>query len=303
LNGVLCAQGAFFVHTVLAHLPLFRLRSVTTEAVTRKEGNVRGFRNKALLCILACFIFSADAAAESSASSSVLWKGERLVFKLSWLGIPAGKTVVEASDAGYFQGKKMYGISAVTASNQFIDAFYPVRDAIHSFIFADTLSSHKFIVHQEEGTYRSDKEIIFDYVKCKATFTKNGEVSMYDIPAFVTDSLSAYYYFRTKEVTVGKPVAIDVFDDKQLWQVVVQVLGKERIQTPAGTFNTILTKPLLKFEGVFQRKGDVYIWITDDSRKMPVRMKSKIMIGSINADLIEYSYKAPAKKWPDSSTH
>ena len=252
---------------------------------------MRSFRNKALLCILAFFLFSGDTAAQLSGSSAVLWKGERLVFQLSWYGIPEGKAVVEASDGGYLQGRKMYRISAVTASNQFVDAFFPVRDGIHSVIFADTLSSYKFVVHQEEGTYRSDKEIIFDYAKRKATFTKNGDVSVYDIPAFVTDSLSAYYYFRTKELMVGKTITIDVFDDRQLWQVEVQILRKERIQTPAGAFNTILTKPLLKFEGIFQRKGDVYIWITDDSRKMPVRMKSKILIGSINADLIEYEYK------------
>jgi hypothetical protein len=269
------------------------LRSIT-EAVVPKEVNLRGFRNKALLCMLAFFIFFADAAAEPSASPAVLWNGERLVFEISWFGIPAGKVVVEASDGGYVQGKKMYSISAVTSSNQFVDAFYRVRDGIYSLLFADTLASYKFMVHQEEGTYRSDKEIIFDYAKRKATFTKNGEVSMYDIPAFVSDSLSAYYYFRTKELMVGKPVIIDVFDDKQLWQVEVQILRKERIQTPAGTFDTILTKPILKFEGIFQRKGDVYIWITDDSRKMPVRMKSKIVIGSINADLIEYAHTPSA---------
>ena len=240
-------------------------------------------------------VFSACAAAGLSASSSVLWEGERLVFDLSWYGIPVGRAVVEVSDSGYLQGKKMYGISAVTASNQFIDAFYPVRDKINSIIYAETLASYKYVVHQEEGTYRSDKEIIFDYVKRKATFTKNGEVSMYDIPAFVTDSLSAYYYLRTKELTVGKPITIDVFEDKKLWQVEVQILGKETIETPVGTFETFLTKPLLKFEGIFQRKGDVYIWITDDGRKMPVRMKSKVAIGSINADLIEYAFKPAVK--------
>jgi hypothetical protein len=101
---------------------------------------LRGFRSKALLCVLAFFTFSANAAAEPSASSRVLWNGERLVFRLSWFGIPAGKTVVEASDGGYIQGKKMYAISAVTASNQLIDAFYPVRDGIYSFVFADTLA-------------------------------------------------------------------------------------------------------------------------------------------------------------------
>jgi len=293
-----CCHGARdSLLSAAKYMPILR---IIAETVTRQEVNLRGYRNRALLCLLVFFIFSADAAAESSASPSVLWKGERLVFKISWFGIPAGTAVVEASDAGYLQGKKMYGISAVTASNQFIDAFYPVRDGIYSFVFADTLASYKFMVHQEEGTYRSDKEIVFDYAKRKATYTKNGDVSMHDIPAFVTDSLSAYYYFRTKEMTVGKPITIDVFDDKQLWQVEIQILRKERISTPAGTFNTILIKPLLKFEGIFQRKGDVYIWITDDSRKMPVRMKSKIVIGSIYADLIEYAYERSIKNGSDS---
>ena len=249
-----------------------------------------GFRNRALPCILAFFILSAGAAAESFASPPVLWNGERLVFRLSWLGIPAGKTVMEASDAGYLGGRKLYGISAVTASNEFVDAFYPVRDRIHSLLFADTLAPYKYVVRQEEGTYRSDKEIIFDYAERKATFTKNGEVSICDIPAFVSDSLSAYYYFRTKELAVGKTITFEVFDDKKLWEVHAQVLRKERIETPAGAFNTIVVKPLFKFEGIFRRKGDVYFWLTDDSRKMIVRMKSKVLIGSINADLIEYAH-------------
>ncbi|MBI5756229.1 MAG: DUF3108 domain-containing protein, partial [Nitrospirae bacterium] len=59
---------------------------------------------------------------------------------------------------------------------------------------------------------------------------------------------------------------------------------------PVGVFNTIQIKPILKFEGIFQRKGDVYIWLTDDNRKMPVKMRSKILIGSISADLVEYKY-------------
>ena len=105
-------------------MPTLRIIAV---AGADKEGSVQGFRNKALLCILAFFIFSTDAATESSACSSESWNGERRVFNLYWFRIPVGKAVVEASDSGHLKGKKMYGISAVTESNQFIDAFYPVR--------------------------------------------------------------------------------------------------------------------------------------------------------------------------------
>ena len=69
------------------------------------------------------------------------------------------------------------------------------------------------------------------------------------------------------------------------------MIRKERIVTAAGEFDTVVVNPLLKFEGIFQRKGEVYLWLTDDSRKMPVRMKSKIAIGSIFAELVEYTYK------------
>ncbi len=46
-----------------------------------------------------------------------------------------------------------------------------------------------------------------------------------------------------------------------------------------------MVKPLLKSEGIFMRKGDVYIWLTDDDRKIPVKMKSKVKVGAVNAVL------------------
>ena len=222
---------------------------------------------------------------------NVPWKGERLVFELSWFKLKGGTATMEVAEE-YAQGKKSYHISAITASNSFVDTFYKVRDRVDSFIYADNLSSHRYKVHQEEGSFRRDKEITFDYLKGTATYIKDQKTSVYSIPSSVQDAFSALYYLRTKKITVGKTETLNVFEDKKLWQVEVQVLGKEKIQTPAGVFDTIMVKPILKFEGIFQRKGDVYIWLTDDERKMPVRMRSKIKIGSISADLIEYKYSA-----------
>jgi hypothetical protein len=247
-----------------------------------------GVLKKAMPFFLLVLLVFGDAKAEPvSAIPDLPWKGERLVFELSWFAIKAGTAVMEVSERED-RGRKAYQISAVTASNEYIDIIYKVRDRIDSFVYADNLSSYKYKVHQEEGFFRRDKEIIFDYDKKEATYTKDKKTSVHSIPAFVQDSLSSLYYLRTKELTVGKPVIIDVFDNKKLWQVEVQVLKKERIETAAGVFDTVQIKPILKFEGIFQRKGDVYIWLTDDSRKMPVKMKSKIKIGSISADLIEY---------------
>lgn len=257
----------------------------------QREANAAGRTWRVLFFLLLAAVLSCeDARAESTiALPNVPWKGERLVFELSWFKIKAGTAVMEVSQREN-QGRAAYNISALTSSNDYIDIIYRVRDRIDSFIYADNLSSYRYRVHQEEGSFRRDKEIVFDYDKKLATYTKDKKVSVYEISHFVNDALSSLYYLRTKELTVGKTVTMDVFDDKKLWQVDVQVLGKERVETPVGVFNTVLVKPILKFEGIFQRKGEVYIWLTDDNRKMPVKMRSKITIGSISADLVEYKY-------------
>lgn len=244
---------------------------------------------KALSLLSLFFLFTNSANAEPSAiPQDVPWKAEKLVFELSWAMIKAGTAVMKVSESSDGEGRKAYQISAVTSSNDFIDMFHKVRDRIDSFVYADSLASYRFKVHQEEGRFRSDKEITFDYANGAAIYSVDKETSSYPIPSYVHDALSALYYVRTRELVAGKTVIIDVFDDKKLWQVEVKVLGKEKVKTPAGEFNTILIKPILKFEGIFQRKGDLYIWLTDDNKKMPVRMRSKVVIGSVWADLIEY---------------
>jgi len=243
----------------------------------------------ALTFVLILTLASYSTAEPAAADIDVPWKGERLVFEISWFKLKGGTAVIEVSEGAEVQGRKVHQISAVTNSNQFVDKFHKVRDRVDSFVYTDNLSSFRFKVHQEEGRFRQDKEIYFDYAKGTAAYTVGKETSYYPIPIFLQDALSSLYYLRTRELVIGNSVLIDVFEDKKLWQVEVQVLGKERIVTPAGEFDTVMVKPLLKFEGIFQRKGEVYVWLTDDSRKMPVRMKSKIKIGSVFADLLEYN--------------
>ncbi|HLO24600.1 MAG TPA: DUF3108 domain-containing protein, partial [Geobacteraceae bacterium] len=100
------------------------------------------------------------------------------------------------------------------------------------------------------------------------------------------DPYSSFYYLRTLPLEVGKSVYVSMLDTKQLWNVEVQVLKKERMKTILGEVNTILIKPLIKSEGIFERKGEIFIWLTDDARRIPVKMKTKVAIGSITATLV-----------------
>jgi hypothetical protein len=79
-----------------------------------------------------------------------------------------------------------------------------------------------------------------------------------------------------------------VHESNKNWQLGIVGLNRERVKTGAGEFDTIRVRAQVEFEGVFLDRGDVYIWFTDDARRLPVRMESKIKIGRISANLIEY---------------
>ena len=106
----------------------------------------------------------------------------------------------------------------------------------------------------------------------------------------VFDPLSVLYYVRTMKLETGKSAYVDIFDSKKLWNVEVQVLRREKISTILGEVETIVIKPLMKSEGIFNRKGEVLIWLTDDRKRIPVKMQTKVAVGSITATLVSGTY-------------
>mgnify|MGYP001953722061 CR=1 FL=1 len=47
-------------------------------------------------------------------------------------------------------------------------------------------------------------------------------------------------------------------------------------------------EPVVLGEALFNQKGHLRVWVTDDEVKMPVLMKSKVLVGAIAAVLTEY---------------
>jgi hypothetical protein len=143
-----------------------------------------------------------------------------------------------------------------------------------------------------EGRHRRDREVVFDLGGHSALYIdhRGGEKKNIPLHDNVFDPLSSFYYVRTLKLEVGQPVFVDILDNKKLWNVKVLVLRKEKIRTKLGSFDTIVIKPLMKSEGIFNRKGDILIWLTDDERRLPVMMLTKVAVGSITATLVGGQY-------------
>lgn len=221
---------------------------------------------------------------------------ERLQYDLTWTGIKTGEATLEARQHGqYIQ------LISTAESAKWVSLLYTVEDTVTSTLRRGGQRKsegafigvpHRYRITLQEGKYRRDKEILFDYPAGKITHINHlrKEVQEFPVKGPVFDPLSSFYYLRNLPLVVGKSVSIDLFDNKKIYALEVQVLRKETVKTPAGTFPSLVVKPLMKSEGIFHRKGDILIWLSDDERRIPVQVKTRVVLGSVKAVLVGGKY-------------
>lgn len=243
---------------------------------------------------IAAFLTSAFLLLNLATAGAAFPIPERLEFEIVYSSIPAGHAVQEVTQAG-----DEIRIVTTVKSADWLKLFFPVDDRLESVLITGVPPNQIGLprLYRErirEGWSRFQKDAVFDRQKLEVTttdFIKKSE-TISKITKRTYDTISSFYYFRSIPLQIGTSYFIDIFDGKKLWNTEVQVLRREELTTPLGRFKTVLVKPILKFESIFARTGDMLIWLTDDERRIPVRMQSKIKIGSITATLVGGSY------WP-----
>jgi hypothetical protein len=151
----------------------------------------------------------------------------------------------------------------------------------------ETIAPWRFEQHIREGGYKMDFTAEFDQYK-KTAKTPD---SVYQTPEYVHDILSAFYYVRTldlRSLGVGDEITLFNFYKDKSHELIVRLLGRQELTVEAGTFRTIVVEPLVKEGGLFKSEGRIVVWLTDDDIKMPVRVNTKVVIGSIDTELREY---------------
>lgn len=215
--------------------------------------------------------------------------GEYLKFDVGYGFVTAGTATLEIRDTNTYNGNLCFAFHSETNSNKFFDSFYKVRDTIIAQIDAEGIFAHysKRMLH--EGSYHSEREIIFQPELSRAITRKGADdIDTVAIGAFFHDVISAFYYVRTLALEVGQTIRLNYVGHDSVSVLDVNVLKRETVSVPAGEFKCIVVEPMLTSAGVFKQEGDVKVWLTDDRLKMPVLMKSKVIVGSIHAELTEF---------------
>jgi hypothetical protein len=241
----------------------------------------------------------ADSLAQAKADSMRMFKwrkienkafgvGERLVFDVSYGPITAGEAVMAVPGFETIAERNCYRVEFTVNSLPTFDWIYEVRDRYLTFIDAEAIAPLRFEQHIREGTYKRDFTADFDQVNHVAKTTEGN----YPIPEYVHDIMSAFYYARMLDystIKVGEGIKLFNFYKDRSHELTVKFLGRQELEVGAGTFNTIVVEPLVKEGGLFKAEGRIVIWLTDDERKIPIRVNTKVVIGSIDTELREYS--------------
>ena len=216
--------------------------------------------------------------------------GEKLTFQLSWTIIPAGESILEVLPMETIDGIKAYHFLLTATSNAFVDIFYKVRDRIDAYVTADVTHSILYKKKQREGKSVRDIVVNFDWQHKKAQYTNFKEkLAPIDILPGSFDPLSAFYFIRLVDFKGKSTIERPITDGKECIIGRLSIIKKETIHLKTGTYDTYLIEPELKhIGGVFEKSKNakIQLWVTADKRKIPVKIKSKVAVGSFVGELV-----------------
>ncbi len=216
--------------------------------------------------------------------------GERIEFSVGWGVVNAGSSTLSVLDTVRVGGHLCWRIQSKAQSNEVLGKLYPVRDKVVTWMDTKGLFSRGLHKNLNEGTYKKVRDYSILPERRMVIKRKDSQpVDTLRIRGPVQDVLSAFYWVRTQPLAVGQVLEVEAVDDMKAYRLAVKVLARETVKLKSGSFDCFKIQPILLGEGLFKAKGEVFIWLTADERRIPVKMKSKIFIGAISASMTRYT--------------
>ena len=202
--------------------------------------------------------------------------GEKLDYQVKFGPVSVGTATMEVIGIEPLRGTRTYHTLFSVRGGV---AFYKVNDRYESWFDPRTYSSMRFSQNIDEGNYEVKRN--FEIFPERRTFSENGKPEEKSASDPI-DEAALIYLLRTMPLEVGKTYDLDRYFKPDRNPVRVQVVRKERVAVPAGTFSTIVVRPIIKTKGMFSEGGHAEVWFSDDSVRTMVQLKSQLKIGSLN---------------------
>jgi hypothetical protein len=256
--------------------------------------------------ILSLLVSSFSIAGECEKKREIPFEpGEKLHFEVWWGFIRAGEATLQILPMEEVNGEKVFSFLMSARTTSFVDVFYKVRDTYES--LTDMGMNHAIHYRKKsEGHRKKEVTVRFDWERMETQYVRTGE-DWEPVPLIPGsfDPLSVFYAFRTYHLEVGKELSVPVSDGKKCVMGLAKVLKRERIKIKMGEYDAFLIEPDLKdIGGVFEKSDDakIEVWVTADDKKIPLRIKSKVIVGSFVAELASVEGLEPIRRGTNKDT-
>ena len=214
---------------------------------------------------------------------------------LRWMAIPAGRAVIEVREGPDIGSRKTYQLWGNVLSSKITDAIYHVDNTIEAFVDRETLLPYKFLLHMFETHQKKETRVIFDHEHGQAAYwaqresKKWGDEKIDRIDTLVRgakDMFSALYFARTLDYRLHQKQSFFVYENRQNLSIELEPVANELILGKSGAFQCWKIRVLVTLNNVLRPTGDMYLWLSDDSKKYLVKFDAKVKIGSLIGELV-----------------
>jgi hypothetical protein len=239
------------------------------------------------MTLLRLLAAAAALAAGRVAAAGAFSPGEETVLQVRYLNVPTGEGRISVGQPSGDVWPVIF-----QAKTEGIAGFIDIREHLVSYWDASVQLTRGFDLRAFEVGDLHFESTRFDRVNGTATHEKRRKgdrsVKTFEVPANVHDLTSALMWLRLQPLQPGERYEVPVCSGSRQFKLVADVLGRDSIETPAGTFPTVKVQVRTAFEGKFSTKRDSFVWLSDDPRHVLVRMSADFAVGSIVATLKSY---------------
>ena len=180
----------------------------------------------------------------------------------------------------------------VTTDNGVFSKIYPIEDVYLTRVRGPKRLPHYYEIWQKEGySYEAHRVFKFRQKKGIILYQHNDKpVEVFTVKTPIQNEFSSFFASRLMDFVPDQPFLVPTFADEKRNEVVVMVRGRDVVKkTILGDVDTMVVEPIMEFSGLYDKRGDTVIWYTDDNCRVPVKVNSKLVLGSLTATLVSYA--------------
>jgi hypothetical protein len=221
---------------------------------------------------------------------------QKIYLDIHYLGMTIGKIVVMNKGKKMINGKEVWHFHARFKSAPFYSNIYELDDTVDTYVTTDKFLSTRYSLIQRESKQDVDDLQLHDRDQLKTYWfyhQKKSNGSVKDkkkdefIPFFSVDPFSVVFFYQGLPLKNGDVYEIPLINKAKILILKSVVEGREIIQTEGGKRKAVRIHATTKYTGETLKSGDLHFWFSDDDKRVLLKARAKIKIGSVTGDIAD----------------